>query len=215
MPTRHVPRRWATHWDKHAYGYDKSMGRFERISCSPTPPVICGQAVADTLKSAVVTGLNLPHYPADVALTASTGARGGGHAGTRRTAGHGRRGDLHRAVTSVVASPRPGVRRRVVRRRGCAVLPVRHPTPDDQTAVAEMVRVFAPRRASTARRPHPSSRGRSCAIQARRRVVIHPRGGSISAPPQPSLVRPPPGHSTPGTVSPPASSNASPRANRA
>jgi ubiquinone/menaquinone biosynthesis C-methylase UbiE len=50
--------------------YDALMQRLERRFFPDTRAWVCGRAGGDTLEVAVGTGLNLPHYPADVRLTA-------------------------------------------------------------------------------------------------------------------------------------------------
>lgn len=50
--------------------YDALMQRLERRFFPDTRAWVCGRATGDTLEVAVGTGLNLPHYPAGVRLTA-------------------------------------------------------------------------------------------------------------------------------------------------
>ncbi|MDQ3784097.1 MAG: class I SAM-dependent methyltransferase [Actinomycetota bacterium] len=58
------------HYAKEAPKYDKEMGFFERwILGTEHRGWACSQAVGDTVEVAIGTGLNLPHYPADVRLT--------------------------------------------------------------------------------------------------------------------------------------------------
>lgn len=55
---------------REAPKYDKEMDLFERwFYGSEHRGWACAQAVGDTLEVAIGTGLNLPHYPADVCLT--------------------------------------------------------------------------------------------------------------------------------------------------
>lgn len=55
---------------KEAPKYDKEMGFFERwLFGTEHRGWACSQAVGNTLEVAIGTGLNLPHYPADVRLT--------------------------------------------------------------------------------------------------------------------------------------------------
>jgi ubiquinone/menaquinone biosynthesis C-methylase UbiE len=55
---------------REAPKYDKEMDLFERWFYGTEHRVwACSQAVGDTLEVAIGTGLNLPHYPADVRLT--------------------------------------------------------------------------------------------------------------------------------------------------
>ncbi len=55
---------------KDAPRFDKQMGFFERrVFGTEHRAWACSQATGDTLEVAIGTGLNLPHYPADVHLT--------------------------------------------------------------------------------------------------------------------------------------------------
>lgn len=68
-------RQLANEFQRHAYGaeapaYDRSMGFAERWFFGAQHRVwACSQARGATLEVAIGTGLNLPHYPPDVALT--------------------------------------------------------------------------------------------------------------------------------------------------
>lgn len=58
-------------WAKQAARYDKSIGFIERRLFGPDHREwACSKARGDTLEVAVGTGLNLPHYPDGVRLTA-------------------------------------------------------------------------------------------------------------------------------------------------
>ena len=56
-------------YEKHAPRYDRAMGFFERLLFKDARHWVCSKAHGRTLELAVGTGLNLPHYPADVELT--------------------------------------------------------------------------------------------------------------------------------------------------
>ena len=57
-------------WDKTAPGYDRQIGFFEKIWFADGREWLCERAEGNVLEVAVGTGRNLPHYPADVTLTA-------------------------------------------------------------------------------------------------------------------------------------------------
>jgi ubiquinone/menaquinone biosynthesis C-methylase UbiE len=55
--------------DKHASGYDRQIGFFERILFEGGREWVCSQAEGETLEIAFGTARNLPYYPADITLT--------------------------------------------------------------------------------------------------------------------------------------------------
>lgn len=58
-------------WSKEAAGYDKRIGFFERrVFGEEHRQWACARAKGHTLEVAVGTGLNLPHYPPDVRISA-------------------------------------------------------------------------------------------------------------------------------------------------
>ncbi|MDQ2881462.1 MAG: class I SAM-dependent methyltransferase [Actinomycetota bacterium] len=61
--------RWRRYWDRHSKTYDREMRFFDRVLFSDTRRWICQQATGEVLEVAIGTGLNLEHYPPDVALT--------------------------------------------------------------------------------------------------------------------------------------------------
>lgn len=56
-------------WDKAASSYDKQMAFFERIQFAGGREWLAKRAQGRVLEVAIGTGLNLPHYDADLALT--------------------------------------------------------------------------------------------------------------------------------------------------
>jgi ubiquinone/menaquinone biosynthesis C-methylase UbiE len=56
--------------DKAAPKYDRTMGRWEKVLFGGGREWVCSRARGDVLEIAIGTGRNLPHYPADVRLTA-------------------------------------------------------------------------------------------------------------------------------------------------
>ncbi|GAA1735614.1 class I SAM-dependent methyltransferase [Isoptericola hypogeus] len=67
-------------WDREASGYDRAFAAAERRMFPDVRRRLCALARGDVLEVAIGTGLNLPHYPADV-----VGARPAGGAGGRLT----------------------------------------------------------------------------------------------------------------------------------
>jgi ubiquinone/menaquinone biosynthesis C-methylase UbiE len=61
--------RWRRYWDKHSKTYDREMRFLDRTLFGDTRSWICRQATGEVLEVAIGTGLNLEHYPPDVALT--------------------------------------------------------------------------------------------------------------------------------------------------
>ncbi|MDQ2792128.1 MAG: class I SAM-dependent methyltransferase [Actinomycetota bacterium] len=61
--------RWRRYWDRHSKTYDREMRFFDRVLFGDTRSWICQQATGEVLEVAIGTGLNLEHYPPDVALT--------------------------------------------------------------------------------------------------------------------------------------------------
>ncbi|MPY97688.1 MAG: methyltransferase domain-containing protein [Actinophytocola sp.] len=68
----HAPERtvrWHRYWDKKSRTYDKEMTAWEQRLFGDSRAWACSQAQGDVLEVAVGTGLNVPHYSDDVALT--------------------------------------------------------------------------------------------------------------------------------------------------
>lgn len=63
-------RRLVEHWDQMAAKYDKSMLALERRMFGDTRDWVCSRAHGEVLEVAAGTGLNFPHYPRHVRLTA-------------------------------------------------------------------------------------------------------------------------------------------------
>ncbi|MEU0883854.1 methyltransferase domain-containing protein [Lentzea sp. NPDC005914] len=129
--------RWQRYWDRKSASYDREMGVLDRRLFGDSRRWACSQASGEVLEVAVGTGLNLPHYPADVVLTGlDLSERMLGLARSRAQA-------LGRAVTlqqgTAHALPFGDARfDTVVCTLGlCAI-------PDHEAAVGEMVRVLRP-----------------------------------------------------------------------
>ena len=67
--TKDRTARWRRNWDKKSRTYDKQMGFFDRHLFGNSRTWACTKATGNVLEVAVGTGLNLPAYPNDIALT--------------------------------------------------------------------------------------------------------------------------------------------------
>ncbi|WP_086666144.1 class I SAM-dependent methyltransferase [Lentzea kentuckyensis] len=61
--------RWQQYWDRKSTTYDKEIGVLDRRVFGDSRKWACAQANGEVLEVAVGTGLNLPFYPDDVAVT--------------------------------------------------------------------------------------------------------------------------------------------------
>ena len=61
--------RWRRYWDRKSTTYDAEMGVWDRRLFGDSREWACGRATGEVLEVAVGTGLNLPHYSAEVTLT--------------------------------------------------------------------------------------------------------------------------------------------------
>lgn len=125
--------RWERYWDRKSRTYDKEMTYWDRRLFRDSRQWACGQATGEVLEVAVGTGLNLPHYPADVTLT--------GIDLSDRMLDLARERDRHATLRQANAHELPfadGSFDTVVCTFGlCAI-------PDPDLAVAEMARVLRP-----------------------------------------------------------------------
>jgi ubiquinone/menaquinone biosynthesis C-methylase UbiE len=129
--------RWHRYWDKQAGGYDRMIAGWDRRLLAGSREWACSRASGDVLEVAVGTGLNLPHYPADVALT------GVDLSGRMLDLARGRAADLDRPITLLHGNAQAlpfadGSFDTAVCTLGlCAI-------PDPEAALGEMVRVLRP-----------------------------------------------------------------------
>jgi len=82
-------------WDKSAPSYDKQISFFEKIQFGGGREWLCERAQGAVLEVAIGTGRNLPHYPADVTLTAIELSPAMMAIARQRAAGLGREVDFH------------------------------------------------------------------------------------------------------------------------
>ena len=138
MPAEDESRdRWRRYWDKESATYDKQMQFFLRLLGPDSREWVCGRAAGDTLEVAIGTGLNLPHYAADVRLTGVDFSPAMLDLARRRAEQLGRPVDLREADASALPFT-PASFDTVVCTYGlCAI-------PDDSRAVSEMNRVLRP-----------------------------------------------------------------------
>jgi ubiquinone/menaquinone biosynthesis C-methylase UbiE len=137
MGTLTRTQRLRRHWDRHAAGYDKQITWSERRFFPTTRAWICGQATGSALEVAIGTGLNLTHYPPDVALTGVDLSPAMLAIARRRADELGRRVDLRTGDAQAMPFPDGSFDTVVCTFSLCAI-------PDVQRGIGEMVRVLRP-----------------------------------------------------------------------
>jgi ubiquinone/menaquinone biosynthesis C-methylase UbiE len=125
------------YWDKHARGYDRDMGRWDRIAFGESRRWLCAQAASEVLEVAIGTGLNLPYYRADVQLTGVEWSPPMLAQARRRAEELGRPVTLEEGDAQALPFDDAAFDTVVCTLSLCAI-------PDDRRAVAEMVRVLRP-----------------------------------------------------------------------
>ncbi len=133
-------RRLRGRWDRESRRYDREMTAAERRLFPGLREQVCGLAEGRTLEVAVGTGLNLPHYPAQVLAAGLTGVEWSpgmlGHA-RRRAAELGLDVDLRLGDAQALDLPDGSFDTAVSTLSMCTI-------PDHEAALAEMVRVVRP-----------------------------------------------------------------------
>jgi ubiquinone/menaquinone biosynthesis C-methylase UbiE len=124
-------------WDRYAPRYDREIGFFERIQFSGGREWVCPQATGDVLEVAVGTGLNLPHYPADVRLTGLDLSPAMLDIARTRAAEIGREIELREGDAQALPFPDASFDTVVCTLGLCGV-------PDERGAITEMHRVLKP-----------------------------------------------------------------------
>jgi len=113
------------------------MRFFDRIAFGPSRAWICSQATGDVLEVAIGTGLNLGLYPDGIRLTGVEWSPAMLEHARRRAGELGRAVDLREADAEALPFPDASFDTVVCTLSLCAI-------PDDQRAVAEMIRVLLP-----------------------------------------------------------------------
>lgn len=137
MATDDERARWARYWDRSAPRTDSAMRRLDRLLFKDSRAWVCGRARGEVLEVAVGTGLNLPHYPADVALRGVDLSPRMVELTRDRAAALGRGIDLRVGDAEALDLPDASVDTVVCTFSLCGI-------PDHRRAVAEMVRVLRP-----------------------------------------------------------------------
>ena len=130
-------QRLRRYWNSHAGSYDRQMGFFDRHLFTGSREWVCSRATGSVLEVAIGTGLNLPHYPADVQLTGVDHSPAMLQIARRRAGQLGRAVDLREGDAQALEFPGAIFDTVVCTFSLCAI-------PDDRAAVAEMVRVLRP-----------------------------------------------------------------------
>ena len=123
--------------DRAAPKYDRTMGRWERVLFGGGREWVCSQAHGDVLEIAIGTGRNLPHYPADVRLTAIELSPEMLNIARKRAADLGREADLLEGNAEALPFDDGSFDTVVCTFALCTI-------PDDRKAVAEVMRVLKP-----------------------------------------------------------------------
>lgn len=124
-------------YEKDAPRYDRTMGFFERLLFKDARRWVCSKAEGKTLELAVGTGLNLPHYPADVDLVGVELSPAMLERAQRRAAELGRDADLRVGDVTALEFPDAGFDSAVCTFSLCTI-------PNHAEAIAEVRRVLRP-----------------------------------------------------------------------
>lgn len=127
--------RWRRYWDRHSKTYDLEMRLLDRTLFGDTRNWICQQATGEVLEVAIGTGLNLDHYPLDVALTGIELSPDMLAIARRRAADLGRDVELRVGDAEALDFPSATFDTVVCTFSLCAI-------PDHRKALAEMTRVL-------------------------------------------------------------------------
>lgn len=129
--------RWRRRWDQSAPSYDRNMGLCERMLLGDSRDWVCSRASGDVLEVAIGTGLNLPFYPGEIALTGVEWSPAMLDRARQRREKLGRGATLVEGDARSLPFPEESFDTVVCTFSLCAI-------PDQSRAVAEMVRVVRP-----------------------------------------------------------------------
>lgn len=124
-------------WEKNAPGYDKQIALFEKIWFGGGREWLGARAQGRVLEVGIGTGLNLPHYPADVSIAGIELSPAMLAIAKRRAAELGRDVALHTGDARVLPYADEAFDTVVCALSLCTI-------PEPGTAIAQMKRVMAP-----------------------------------------------------------------------
>jgi ubiquinone/menaquinone biosynthesis C-methylase UbiE len=124
-------------WEKTAPGYDKQITFLEKIWFSGGREWLGARAQGRVLEVAIGTGLNLPHYPADVTITGIELSPAMLAIARKRAADLGRAADLHTGDAQALPFPDSTFDTVVCALSLCTI-------PDPAAAIGQMKRVLVP-----------------------------------------------------------------------
>jgi ubiquinone/menaquinone biosynthesis C-methylase UbiE len=124
-------------WDKNAPSYDKQIAFFEKIQFAGGREWLSERARGRVLEVAIGTGLNLPHYPADVTITGIELSPAMLAIARHRAADLGREADLREGDAEHLPFAEASFDTVVCALSLCTI-------PDPAAAVSEMKRVLVP-----------------------------------------------------------------------
>jgi ubiquinone/menaquinone biosynthesis C-methylase UbiE len=124
-------------WEKSAPSYDKQITFLEKIWFSGGREWLGARAQGRVLEVAIGTGLNLPHYPADVTITGIELSPAMLAIARKRAAGLGRAADLHTGDAQALPFPDSTFDTVVCALSLCTI-------PDPAAAIGQMKRVLVP-----------------------------------------------------------------------
>lgn len=129
--------RWRRSWDRQARRYDRQMDFLDRHLFKDSRAWVCRQVTGTVLEVAVGSGLNFPHYPAEIRLIGIDFSAEMLALARRRAADCRREVDLREGNAHQLELPAASVDTVVCTFGLCAI-------PDERQALIEMHRVLKP-----------------------------------------------------------------------